>query len=81
MSGETDLPRTGPLDLRDLEPPGPMVAIFQALANLEPGGTLEALLPRRPIYLLPQLEEQGHRYELDQIDAMTWRLRVTKRGG
>jgi TusA-related sulfurtransferase len=81
MSHEIETPRSGPLDLRDLEPPGPVVAILQALAKLEPGGTLEALLPRRPIYLLPQLDEDGHRYDLDQIDATTWRLRVTKGGG
>ncbi len=81
MSREPDSPQTDPLDLRELEPPGPMVAILEALARLEPGGKLEAWLPRRPIYLLPQLEEEGHRFELDQIDAMTWRLRVTKSGG
>jgi hypothetical protein len=47
------------LDLRGLEPPQPMVRILEALAGLSPGSSLRAHTDRRPIHLLPLLEERG----------------------
>jgi uncharacterized protein (DUF2249 family) len=55
-----------------------MVEILQALARLEPGATLEALLPRRPAMLLPELEAAGHVYELEDLADGQCRLRVVK---
>lgn len=66
------------LDLRDLEPPEPFVAIMTALGEMAPGEQLEARLPRQPIYLLPVLAEQGIPYELEPAEDGSWMLRLTK---
>ena len=65
------------LDLRDLEPPAPMLEILAALGRLAPGQILEARLSRRPVFLLPRLEDQGHPYLLEP-DRDEWRLRIKK---
>ncbi|MEP6473181.1 MAG: DUF2249 domain-containing protein [Gemmatimonadota bacterium] len=52
------------LDVRNLEPPEPMVRTLTALAELPAGGTLVQINSRVPQFLLPQLEERGFRYEV-----------------
>ncbi len=66
------------IDLRGLEPPQPMVRILSALEEMESGERVLALLNRKPIYLLPLIEEAGHSYTLNQRDTDTWELRLTK---
>lgn len=48
------------LDARELDPPLPMVAILEALERLPEESTLRARTRRRPIHLLPHLEERGY---------------------
>lgn len=50
------------LDLRDLDPPEPMVQALAAVEALPAGGTVAALLPREPIFLFKQLEKRGHQW-------------------
>ena len=52
------------LDVRDLEPPEPMVRTLAALEELPPGGTLVQLNVRVPQFLLPRLQERGFTYEV-----------------
>lgn len=52
------------LDVRDLEPPEPMVRTLEALAVLPRGKTLVQLNVRVPQFLLPRLEERGFAYEI-----------------
>lgn len=52
------------LDVRDLEPPAPMVRTLAALEELPPGGTLVQINARVPRFLLPRLEERGFTYEI-----------------
>ena len=66
------------LDLRDLEPPEPMVRILAALESMKSGESLRALLPRRPVYLLPILEEAGHRFEVVEESDERWLLTIAK---
>lgn len=47
------------LDVRGLEPPEPMVQILEALPMLPRRAQLMARTDRRPVHLLPQLEERG----------------------
>jgi len=47
------------LDNRDLVPPEPLVRILEALERLRPGQVLEALNPRDPVFLYPELEKRG----------------------
>lgn len=55
------------LDVRDLEPPQPMVKIVQALEKLQKGEVLEVLGSKPFIHLLPRLEEMGYKYELNEV--------------
>ena len=52
------------LDVRDLEPPEPLVRTLAALEELPPGGTLVQINARVPQFLLPRLEERGFTYEI-----------------
>jgi len=66
------------LDLRELEPPEPMIRILTTLEALSPGGEIIALLPRNPVYFLPRLEEAGHAYQVTERAPDLWELRITK---
>ena len=66
------------LDLRDLEPPEPMVRIMAALERMNPGESLQAVLPRRPVYLLPILEKAGHRFDVVEESEDRWVLTIAK---
>ena len=46
-------------DLVDLPAPEPMEAVLRAAADLAPGASLVARLPRFPNLLLPRLDERG----------------------
>ncbi len=48
-----------PLELRELEAPGPLEAVLAASAELEVGAALIARVPRIPRMLLPHLDERG----------------------
>ncbi len=52
------------LDVRDLEPPEPMVRTLEALEHLPAGATLVQINVRVPRFLLPRLEERGFTYEV-----------------
>lgn len=52
------------LDVRDLEPPEPMVRTLAALETLPEEQTLLHINRRVPLFLLPQLEERGFDYEI-----------------
>lgn len=54
------------LDNRGLEPPMPMVRTLEAYETLPTGGTVRIHNDRVPVYLLPQLEERGASYEIDE---------------
>lgn len=50
------------LDLRDLDPPEPMVRILETLGMLEAGDVLFALLSREPLFLFPELAKRRHEW-------------------
>lgn len=54
------------LDVREMEPPEPMVLTLEALETLPPDGTLLQINVRVPQFLLPLLEERGFSYEVRQ---------------
>ncbi|MFN3711871.1 MAG: sulfurtransferase TusA family protein [Alishewanella aestuarii] len=56
------------LDVRNLEPPQPMIRIMQALEKLKRGETLEVLGSRPFTHLLPRLEEMGYAYQLEEAE-------------
>ncbi len=70
------------LDLRELEPPEPMVLILQALEALQPGDVLFALLAREPVFLFPELAKREHEWagNFDE-PGLTYRLLIRHGGG
>lgn len=54
------------LDNRGLEPPEPMLRILSALDRLTDEQVLLAHTDRRPLFLLPQLEERGYAYRFEE---------------
>jgi hypothetical protein len=56
------------LDVRGLNPPGPMLAILELLEGGEVS-SLIAHLDRDPIFLYPELDERGWGYELLPSDC------------
>jgi uncharacterized protein (DUF2249 family) len=50
------------LDVRDLDPPEPMVRILAATEELAPGQTLSASLGREPVFLFRELTRRGHQW-------------------
>jgi len=47
------------VDARGLEPPQPLVAILEALAQMPEDAELQARTDRRPMHLYPLLAERG----------------------
>jgi uncharacterized protein (DUF2249 family) len=54
------------VDARGLEPPQPMVMIFEALAGLPAATQLHARTDRRPMHLYPLLEARGFTGETEE---------------
>lgn len=54
------------LDVRDMEPPEPMVRTLEALETLAEGHVLVQVNVRVPRFLLPVLKERGYFYEVQE---------------
>jgi uncharacterized protein (DUF2249 family) len=66
-----------PVDLRGLQPPEPIVRIFEALAR-SPGEPLRALLPHEPVPLYALLRERGFRYSGTQHPDGSYELLIER---
>jgi tRNA 2-thiouridine synthesizing protein A len=66
------------LDNRGLEPPMPMIRTLEALSGLAPGDVLVIHNDRVPVYLLPQLAEEGATYDVDELPDGSARVRIVK---
>lgn len=67
------------VDVRGLEPPEPMRRILEALNGLRAGQSLFVLHERRPMFLLPRLDERGFAYEIREEGPGKVTLRIRKR--
>ncbi len=56
------------LDVRDLEPPQPMVIIAREVEKLGEGEVLEVLGLKPFVNLIPKLEKWGFSYELKEVE-------------
>jgi TusA-related sulfurtransferase len=52
------------IDVRGLDPPGPMIAILRMIDGGEVGDVLIAHLDREPIFLYPELDQRGWTHEI-----------------
>ncbi|QIA27397.1 DUF2249 domain-containing protein [Thermaerobacter sp. PB12/4term] len=68
------------LDNRGLQPPEPMVRILSALDQLEPGQVLQAHNDRKPMFLLPHLDERGFEYAMAEQDDGSVIIRIWRAG-
>ena len=80
-SSELDDLRTDPsvvlLDVRDLQPPEPLVRTLAAAEQLARGQTLVQVNLRVPQFLLPMLTEQGYAWEVDESRVDRVLVRIT----
>ena len=67
-----------PLDLRGLQPPEPIVRIFEALER-SPSGPLRAILPHEPVPLYALLRERGYSYSGKQRADGGFELLIERR--
>ncbi|MBI3015929.1 MAG: DUF2249 domain-containing protein [Candidatus Tectomicrobia bacterium] len=66
------------IDVRGLQPPQPMERILSALNRLQGDQRLLVIHERRPMFLLPRLEERGYSYEINEEGAGKVILRIWK---
>lgn len=63
------------MDVRELDPPEPMVNILATIEGMADGQVLAALLNREPLFLLPELAKRGHQWR-GGFEADTYKLLV-----
>lgn len=63
------------MDVRELDPPEPMVNILATIEGMADGQVLAALLNREPLFLLPELAKRGHQWR-GGFEAGSYRLLV-----
>lgn len=69
------------LDNRELDPPEPMVQILAAIEAMQHGQVLSALLCREPMFLIPELQKRGHRWQGGfEPDGTTYKILVRVAG-
>lgn len=66
------------LDNRGLSPPEPMMRILDALEHVAPGGVVEALNEREPMFLYPELEKRGAVIRVDRRPDGAVRLQIRR---
>lgn len=64
------------LDVRDLDPPEPMVRILVAIEQMAKGDVLSVVLGREPLFLLPELAKRGHAWRGDFEGCKAYRLLI-----
>jgi uncharacterized protein (DUF2249 family) len=64
------------LDVRLLEPPGPMMAVLDKLTELGPGAHLEVRHHREPVLLYEKLAGRGYAARAIQVGESDWRIRI-----
>ncbi len=67
------------LDVREMEPPEPMVHTLEAAENLKAGQVLLQVNVRVPEFLLPILDQRGFSYTVDRVAADEVHVRIQRR--
>jgi uncharacterized protein (DUF2249 family) len=71
--------RTVTIDVRDLEPPQPMMVVLERLDALADDEQLEVLHSRRPTFLYPQLDDRGFVHETEEPAAGLVRIVIRRK--
>ncbi len=62
------------IDVKGLEPPQPMALVLETLAKTEAHKTVIVFHERKPVFLLPKLEEKGYKYEIQEFSEHDVRI-------
>jgi uncharacterized protein (DUF2249 family) len=66
------------LDVRELEPPEPMVRILEALSKLPENTILLVRHHREPLLLYEKLKQRSFQWEIQKLDENDYRLKIWK---
>jgi len=77
-AANADTETSSTLDVRGLPPPEPMVRVLERLDRLAPGGTLTVLHERRPMFLYPQLDDQGFTHVTEEPEPGLVRIVIRR---
>ena len=69
------------IDVRDLEPPEPMIKILETLSNIDNKTALLMHHHREPLMLYPKLEERGYRAFCTKINDDYFKIVIIKKKG
>ena len=64
------------LDVREMEPPQPMVEILSRLPELSPEDVLVVKHFREPVPLYAHLEDAGYSHSIEKLGEGEYRLRI-----
>jgi len=77
-TGSPETETSSIVDVRGLPPPEPMVRVLERLDRLAPGATLTVLHERRPMFLYPQLDDQGFIHATDEPEPGLVRIVIRR---
>lgn len=66
------------MDVRGLEPPQPLLKIFEALENLKDDEALYVTHERKPIHLYPRLKDAGYKFLTEERGNELYTIKVWK---
>jgi uncharacterized protein (DUF2249 family) len=69
------------LDVRDLEPPLPLLRVLERLDTLGTDGELIVLHDRRPVFLYPQIEARGFVHSTEEPEPGLVHIVIRRRPG
>lgn len=79
-TGQIDIRNVIEIDVRELEPPEPMVKILETLSQVDEETLLLVHHHREPMMLYPKLEERGYQAVTNKIEENYYKVVITKKG-
>ncbi|MHB1680102.1 MAG: DUF2249 domain-containing protein [bacterium] len=66
------------IDVRELEPPQPLLKIFEIIENMDGDSALSIIHERKPIHLYPRLKDAGFKFLTKEIKEDLYHIKVWK---
>ncbi len=66
------------IDVRGLEPPQPLLRIFEILENLKGDESLYIIHERKPVHLYPKLKDAGYKFLTEETSEDLYTIKVWK---
>ncbi len=64
------------IDVRGLEPPQPLLKIFETLENIKEGEALYITHERKPIHLYPRLKDAGYKFLTEETGEDLYTVKI-----